>query len=429
MYGKLKNKKYRPRLLDRRLAEDIEVFGAICLQGPKYCGKTWTGRSLANSEISIMDPEGGFQNRETAELAPNLVLLGESPRLIDEWQEVPALWDAVRNEIDRTGKQSTFVLTGSAVPREERPRHSGVGRIEKLAMRPMTLQESGDSSAEVSLTRLFEGDTLSSKAPETTLNQLLSLVIRGGWPGSLETTPRLAQRMPRNYVDTIARDDLSRVDGVKRDAEKVSRLLYSLARNMEQSATAKTVIRDMTADAANEPLAVETVDDYLEALEKIFIIEKIRGWSPHLRSPLRLTQRPKYHFVDPSLPAAILGATNGILENDLQTFGFLFESLCMRDLLVYSEVMGAEVFYYRDKTGLEADAIIQAPNGEWAAIEIKLGHNQADQAAANLLKLSKKLVDAGERPPAFLAVLEGLGDYAITRKDGVHIVPLRTLGA
>lgn len=429
MYGTLKSSDYRPRLIDARISEDIELFGALCIQGPKYCGKTWTGRSVSNSEICIMDPSGGFQNREMAELAPNLALEGASPHLIDEWQEVPALWDAVRNEVDRTNKKRTFVLTGSAVPRKSKPRHSGVGRIETLRMRPMSLQESGDSTATISLARLFEGDAPAVKAPETSLELIASLIVRGGWPASIGTSSRLAGRMPRNYVDTVAEDDLSRVDEVKRDPAKVKRLLHSLSRTMEQATATKTLIRDMTADATSTPLSAETVDDYLEALKKIFILEEIPGWSPNLRSAVRINKKPKHHFVDPSLPAAVLGATSRSLLKDLRTLGFLFESLCMRDLLIYAEAMEASVFYYRDKDGLEADAIIETSDGSWAGIEIKLGHNQADAAAANLLRVKSKIIAAGGKSPAFLAVVEGLGSFASRRDDGVFVVPIQTLGA
>ncbi|WP_172623474.1 ATP-binding protein [Arabiibacter massiliensis] len=429
MYGALKSGDYRPRLLDTRISEDIELFGAVCIQGPKYCGKTWTGRSFANSEICIMDPAGGFQNREMAELSPSLALEGDSPRLVDEWQEVPALWDAVRDEVDRTNKKRTFILTGSAVPRNHKPRHSGVGRIEKLRMRPMSLQESGDSTAAVSLSRLFEGEAPTVKAPETSLELIASLIVRGGWPASIGAPDRLAQRMPRNYVDTVAEDDLSRVDEVKRDPAKVRRLLHSLSRTMEQATTTKTLIRDMTADAASAPLSSETVDDYLGALKKIFILEEIPGWSPNLRSPARINKKPKYHFIDPSLPAAVLGATCKALVADLRTFGFLFESLCVRDLLIYAQALEANVFYYRDRDGLEADAVIEMPDGSWAGIEIKLGHNQADEAAASLLRVKNKILGAGGKEPVFLAVVEGLGSFAGKRDDGVLVVPIRTLGA
>lgn len=235
--------------------------------------------------------------------------------------------------------------------------------------------------------------------------------------------------MPRNYVSTLASDDLSRVDGIKRDPEKVSRLLHSLARTMEQATADKTLIRDMTADASSTPLSAETVGDYLQALEKVFVIERIPTWVPNIRSSLRVNKKPKYHFADPSLPAAILGASSAKLVGDLNTFGFLFESLCMRDLLVYAEAMDANVFFYRDKEGLEVDAIIEASDGAWAGIEVKLGHNQADAAAANLLKLKKKIVSAGGRQPSFLAVVEGVGSLAFQRDDGVLVVPVRTLGA
>lgn len=429
MYGSLKDSRYINRIIDKRISEDLPIFGAVCIQGPKYCGKTWTGRSFANSEISIMDPAGGFQNREMAEIDPNLVLQGASPRLIDEWQEVPALWDAARNEVDQTDKTSTFVLTGSAVPREDGPRHSGVGRIEKIRMRTMTLQESGDSTGEVSLSELFAGQVPRAVASATTLDALAALVVRGGWPASLCVSQKFAQRIPQNYVDAIAEDDLSRVDGVRRDPDKVARLLYSLARNVEQSAATKTIIRDMTADAAQDLLSSDTIDDYLDALEKIFVMERIRPWAPNLRSSLRINKKPKYHFVDPSLSAAILGATGDMLLNDLRTFGFLFESLCTRDLLVYAEAMGGDLFFYRDRDGLEADAIVQARDGSWAAIEIKLGHNQADSAAANLLALRKKIVAAGGSEPKFLAVLEGVGGFATVRSDGVFVIPITTLGA
>ncbi|MEG2201923.1 MAG: DUF4143 domain-containing protein [Raoultibacter sp.] len=428
-YGQLINAGYQPRLLEARIAEGLEDFGAVCIQGPKYCGKTWTAQAFAKSEINLMDPAGNFQNLEIASMAPQIALQGPHPRLIDEWQEAPQLWDGVRNAVDRSGKSDTFLLTGSAVPREYQPKHSGVGRIEKLRMRPLSLAESGESNARVSLRALFAGAQPSSAAPPMTLDDFACLVVRGGWPASRETPPARAQRMASNYVSALQNDDLSRVDGKKRDPRKIARLLHSLARNAEQSAKTKTIIADMTEMDAQNVLAPETVDDYLDALEKIFIIEEIPAWSPHIRSSLRINKRPKYHFVDPSLTAAILKARACSLVNDLETFGFLFECLCMRDLLVYAQTAGAEVFYYRDKEGLEADAIIQTEAGQWAAIEIKLGHNQAEKAAANLIKVKENIVRAGGQPPAFLAVVEGLGKYAYVRADGVYVIPICTLSA
>lgn len=428
-YGTLKNNDYIPRLLERRIIEGLEDFGAVCIQGPKYCGKTWTAQAFANSEINLMDPAGNFQNLEMAMIAPQAALQGDHPRLIDEWQEAPQLWDAARNAVDRSDKRDTFLLTGSSVPRERKPKHSGVGRIEKLRLRPMALAESGASNATVSLKGLFEGAQPSSPAPEMTLEDFALLIIRGGWPASRKTPPERAQRIARSYVSEIQNDDLSRVDGKKRDPRKIERLLHSLARNAEQATTTKTMIADMTDTGAQPALAKETVDDYLDALEKVFILEEIAPWSPNLRSPLRINKRPKYHFVDPSLTAAILKTTAKALVGDLETFGFLFECLCLRDLLAYAQADDAEVFYYRDKTDLEIDAVIQAETGQWAGLEIKLGHNQVDKAANNLIRVRDKIVKAGGPAPAFLAVVEGLGGYAYVRDDGVRVIPLATLTA
>ena len=428
-YGALKNTNYLPRLIEQKITEGLEDFGAVCIQGPKYCGKTWTAQAFANSELNLMDPAGNFQNLEIASMAPQTALQGISPRLIDEWQEVPQLWDGVRNEVDHSGKAKTFLLTGSSVPKERKPMHSGVGRIEKLRMRPMSLAESGESNAAVSLRELFEGGQPSVTAPNMSLEDLSCLVVRGGWPASLNTPSTRAQRMARSYISELQNDDLARVDGKTRDPKKISRLLQSLARNAEQATKTKTMIREMTEIGSEVALAKETVDDYLDALEKVFVIEEIAMWAPNLRSPLRLNKRPKYHMVDPSLTAAILRTTASALANELETFGFLFECMCMRDLLTYAQANNAEVFYYRDREGLEADAIIQAEDGRWAGIEIKLGHNQADRAAMSLLEVKKKIMNAGGMPPAFLAVIEGLGNYAYTREDGVYIIPINTLTA
>lgn len=400
-YGSLRNDGYIPRLIEPRITEGLKDFGAVCIQGPKYCGKTWTAQAFANSEINLMNPDGNFQNLEIASMAPQLALQGDHPRLIDEWQEAPQLWDGVRNAVDRSGKANTFLLTSSAVPREHKPKHSGVGRIEKLRMRPMTLAESGESNATVSLKTLFKGTHPSAAAPSISLEKLAWLIVRGGWPASLKIPLARAQRMARNYVGEIQNDDLSRIDGKNRDPRKVSRLLHSLARNAEQSTKTKTLITDMTEIGSDTPLAKETVDDYLDALEKIFILEEIDTWSPNIRSSLRINKRPKYHLVDPSLTAAILKTTAPALIDDLETFGFLFECMCMRDLLAYAQTDDAEVFFYRDRDGLEADAIIQAQNGQWAGIEIKLGHNQTDMAAANLLKVKEKVVGAGGKALLF----------------------------
>ncbi len=438
-YGRLCNDGYRPRLIEKRLVEGLEDFGAVCIEGAKYCGKTWTAQAFAQSEINLMDPAGNFQNLEIALTDPATALMGESPRLVDEWQEAPLLWDGVRNTIDRSGKINTFILTGSSIPRKKnsrdkativQPKHSGVGRIERLRMRPMSLFESGDSNGTVSLKKLFEGEIPSAQAPSMNLSGLCELAVHGGWPASLGMPANRAQRIARAYVQEVRERDISRVDEVARDAQKATRLLHSLARNAEQSTKSKTVISDMTESATEPKLAAETVTDYIQALERIFIIEEIGPWSPNLRSSARINKRSKYHFVDPSIPVVILKTSTNALMSDLETFGFIFECMCMRDILIYAQAMDAEVYYYRDQTGLEVDVIIESPEGEWAGIEVKLGHNKADAAAKNLKSLQKKIVAAGGKNPVFLAVIEGMGSYAYKREeDGIFIIPICTLTA
>lgn len=427
MYGLLKNQSYVPRIIEPILNEALEDFGGVCIQGPKYCGKTWTGRALSNSEITFMPTEASAVDRELIKADPHLALRGDSPRLIDEWQEIPEIWDIVRATIDASGKERTFVLTGSATPRKSRPAHSGVGRIEKITMRPMTLFESGHSAGTVSLAGLFRGQKPSVEAPLTAIEDLATFVVRGGWPGTLRIPSARAGRLAASYVKSFLEEDMHKVDEQKRDPAKMFRLMQSYARNMEQAATPKTLIRDMTADAVSEPLAAETVDDYTGVLRSAFILEEVFPWAPNVRSKYRISKKPKYHYVDPSLPAAILRLTPNKLMSDFETFGFLFESMCVRDILVYAQVIRAKVFYYRDQSGLEADVIIEDEDGRWGAIEIKLGHHQTDTAASNLNLLRNRLVEAGSKPPTFLAVVEGVGSYAYQRTDGVSVVPIRCL--
>ncbi|MBR2835997.1 MAG: ATP-binding protein [Coriobacteriales bacterium] len=429
-YGELANIHYKPRCIDQMISSSLEVFGAVLIRGPKYCGKTWSGRNHANSEATLMPTLENPSPLEMYKAAPSLALRGKSPHLIDEWQELPQLWDIVRSTVDQTAKERKFILTGSSTPRNNKPSHSGVGRIERIFLRPMTLSESGESSNEISLARLFKEETaIEGISKRYTPEQMAALAVRGGWPATLDVSFDNLQVLPKSYITSFIEEDMHKVDDKKRDKGKMERLLRSLARNTEQASTAKTLIKDMTASAADAPLADETIDDYMDVLKRAFILEEIGPWSPNVRSPLRINKKPKYHFVDPSLPAAILGVTQQQLLNDFEMFGFVFECMCTRDLLVYTEAMGGSLYYYRDRDDLEIDAVIQAPDGAWGGIEIKLGHNQADKAAANLLKMSNKIMSAGGRQPAFLMVLEGLGQFAYTREDGVHIVPLGTLCA
>lgn len=428
-HGSLIPPGYRQRLINPLAQELLLTFGGLLIRGPKYCGKTWTGRSLANSEFSLMDSENAPVDLELLQSAPGLALQGASPHLVDEWQELPTLWDMVRNAIDASNKERLFILTGSSTPRAFKPRHSGVGRIAKINMRPMSLFESGHSNGIVSLKGLFDGLDVQGVSPLVDVSELANLVVRGGWPGISQTSASSPGLVATNYIESFIEEDMHRIDEQRRDAGKMERLMQSLARNAEQAATPKTLIRDMTEDALHAPLAAETVDDYMDVLERAFILETIGPWSPNVRSSMRLNKKPKYHYVDPSLPAAILKMAPSMLLGDFEAFGFLFESLCMRDLLVYAQAMNARVFYYRDRDDLEIDAVVEAPDGSWGGIEIKLGHHQVEKAASNLKSVRRKIVDAGGREPVFLAVVEGVSSYAYRRQDGVYVVPIATLGA
>ena len=292
----------------------------------------------------------------------------------------------------------------------------------------MTLSESGESNAAVSLSGLFDGEVPSVKAPQIELADMLEIAARGGWPATVGKPSSRAQRVARSYVREICESDMSRVDDTRRDPQKVSRLLHSLARNMEQATKNRTIIGDMTETTTESKLSLETVTDYIQALTRLFIVEEIPAWSPNLRSPIRINKRPRYHFVDPSLPVAALRTSAKMLADDLNLFGFVFECMCVRDILVYAQAADAEVYYYRDQAGLEADAIVESADGRWGGIEIKLGHNKVEEGASSLKAVARKISDAGGQAPAFLAVVEGLGDYAYKRDDGVLVIPICTLG-
>lgn len=427
-YGALSNPSYRPRCVDRLIDDALSVFGGALIRGPKYCGKTWSGRNHANSEVTLMPTEQNPSPLDVFAAAPSLALRGDSPHLIDEWQELPLLWDMARSAIDQSGKERKFILTGSLTPRQHKPNHSGVGRIKRIDMRTMTLSESGESTCEVSLKSLFEGASqIEGVSRGATPDDVALMVVRGGWPATIGILPESARALPMSYIESFIEEDMHKVDERRRDKGKMARLMRSLARNAEQAATPKTLIRDMTAEDGVTPLADETVDDYMDVLERTFILEKIGPWSPNVRSPLRINKKPKYHYADPSLAAAVLGVTPDMLLGDFETFGFLFEGMCTRDLLVYTQALGGRLYYYRDRDDLEIDAVIEAPDGAWGGLEIKLGHNQADRAAASLLRVRDKVIAAGGRQPSFLAVVEGFGTHAYTRPDGVHVVPIQTL--
>lgn len=423
----MEKKDYLPRLIDDKIEEYLSVFGAVCVEGPKWCGKTWTSSYHCRSGIFIGNPEGNFQNRRLAEMSPALVLEGEKPRLIDEWQEVPPIWDAVRYQVDQEPQKGQFILTGSATPNHKGILHSGAGRIARLRMRPMSLFESGDSSGEVSLEKLCTGDLKPAMTGEVDLKELIRFIIRGGWPGSIGLSPQQAALLPEEYLNAVIDDDVYRIDGIKRNTIKMRLLLRSLARNESTTATNKTLKNDIREND-DEDIDVETVKEYLDIFERLFITDHQLPFSVGVRSSVRVKQAVKRHFADPSLACALLKVTPESLLGDLETLGFLFEALCERDLKIYAETFGASLYHYQDYSGREIDAVIEMPDGSWCAFEIKLGANQIDAAAENLLKIQKEIQnDPKGRPPKVLCVLCGLANAAYQRPDGVYVIPLTAL--
>ena len=424
---KIMNKeKYIPRIVDAAVERYLATMGAVCIEGPKWCGKTWTSSYHSNSEFLVGNPDNNFQNRALAEMSPALVLEGETPRLIDEWQEVPPLWDAVRYTVDQRGKKGQFILTGSATPKRKGVLHSGAGRIGKLRMRPMSLYESGDSSGKVSLHELCEGKLTPAITGEVDLRTLARLTVRGGWPGNLDINDADISLLPGEYLDAVIDDDVNRVDETRRDIRKVRLLLRSLARNESTTATNRTLKNDIK-EIDDEDIDVETVATYLDIFNRLFLTDNQQPYSTKLRSSVRVKQAEKRHFCDPSLACALLKVTPERLIGDLATFGFLFEALCERDLKIYAESFGATLYHYQDYAGNEIDAIIELPDGSWCGIEIKLGANKIEEAAKNLIHIRDEIVKDEGKAPSALIVLCGLSNAAYQRPDGVYVVPLTAL--
>lgn len=423
----MERKEYKPRIIDKKIQEYLSVFGAVCVEGPKWCGKTWTSSYHSKSEICLGDPAGNFQNRNLAQLNPSLVLEGETPRLIDEWQEVPPLWDAVRHKVDQSGEKGQFILTGSATPNHKGILHSGAGRIAKLRMRPMSLFESGDSSGKVSLEALCGGAMKDVLTGEVDLREIINLIIRGGWPGNIGVPAKEAVHLADEYLKAIIDDDVYRMDGVKRDTVKMNLLLRSLARNESTTVTNKSLKNDIK-EIDDEDIDIDTVAAYLDIFTRLFILDNQQPFGMKIRSSVRVKQAEKRHFSDPSLACALLKATPEKLLGDLETLGFLFEALCERDLKIYAESFGASLYHYQDYQNREIDAVIELPDGEWCAFEIKLGANQIDAAAENLLKIKEDAEkEDGGKPPKILCVLCGLANAAYRRPDGVYVVPITAL--
>lgn len=416
------NLEYRLRVADQELRDRLEGSGAVLIEGPKACGKTETARQVAASEVLLEVDE---RARAAAALDPRLVLAGETPRLIDEWQVEPRIWNHVRRAVDDRREPGQFILCGSAAPADDATRHSGAGRFSRLRMRPMSLFESGMSDGSISLRDLMGGGRARS-TNTVELTEMAEAVTRGGWPALQKLSIEVATQRVADYLDEVSRVDINRVDGAHRDPTRVRRLLRSLARNVATHVATTTLAAD-TADSGSEPLKRQTVAEYLAALERLFVVEDQPPWEPHLRSRSILRKAPKRHFVDPSLAAAALGASPSSLLRDLNLFGFLFESLVVRDLRVYSQPIRGEVRQFRDNKGLEIDAVVETNVG-WAAFEVKLGGPDAiEDAAANLLKFAREIDTRRSGEPAALGVIVA-GGYGYTREDGVQVIPITALG-
>ncbi len=425
----MKRDGYLSRLIDEKLEAYLSIFGAVCVEGPKWCGKTWTSSHHSRSAVYVGDPANGFHNRQLAEMAPDVLLEGEAPRLIDEWQEVPSLWDAVRYSVDARGKKGQFILTGSATPHHKGILHSGAGRIAKLRMRTMSLYESGDSSGKVSLKALFDGEFQACETGVVSLDHLAQLIVRGGWPSALPLKTEQATKLPEEYLRAVIYDDLFKVDGIKRDLNKVMLLLRSLARNESTVCTNTTLQKDLKG-VDHEPIDIATIADYLDILERLFLLENQPPFAASARSSVRIKQGVKRHFTDPSIACALLRLTPKRLVADLETFGFLFEALCERDLAIYADAFDGKLYHYQDYKNFEIDAVVEHPDGRWGAIEVKLGANKVDEAAEHLLKVAKAFrEDPVGREPSFLCVLCGMSGAAYRRKDGVYVVSVTALRA
>lgn len=421
----MSKKKYLSRLCDTELQLALKSAGAVLIEGAKWCGKTSTANNAAKSVVYMQDPDNTQSYQAMADTKPSLLLKGNNPRLIDEWQVAPVLWDAVRFEVDKRAERGLFILTGSAVPPENVTAHTGTGRISRMIMRPMSLFESLESNGQISIGALFNGKQKETDAiSDLTIEQIAFLICRGGWPASIGQEKETALRMARDYVEAIIHQDISRVDNIEKNPERVRLLLRSLARNISTTANYQTIKQDI--EATDISISDKTISTYINALRRIFVVEDINAWSPSLRSKTAIRTSEKRHFVDPSLATAVMRINpEGVLA-DFEYFGFLFESLCTRDIRIYAQANDADVFHYRDKTGLEADLIIRQRNGKWAAIEIKLGNKQIEEAAQNLLTLRAKIDEEKMGKDAFLMIVTG-GQYAYQRNDGIWVVPIGCL--
>ena len=417
-------KRYIPRIIDDTLKNKLEYMGAVVIEGPKWCGKSTTAKQFSNSILELQDPDKKIQYDNISDTKPSLFLEGDKPRLFDEWQMYPVIWDSIRTDIDHTGLKGQYILTGSAKPKKNNIMHTGTGRFAKLLMRPMSLYESGDSDGKVSLKDIIQGKEISAIS-NLELEDIIKVMIRGGWPETLNIDGNNKYEVAKDYVKSLINEDVESVDGVERDKIKMDAILKSISRNIS-TATNKSTIIDDVVNIFSKEISRPTVDDYLSTLEKLFVLEYVPATNLNLRSSIQLRTSSKIELVDPSIAIASLGLKKADLINDLNFTGFIFENLCYRDLKIYAESIGAELFYYRDNKDFEVDFILRTENGEWGAIEIKLGARQIDEAAENLKKFRTKVNIEKSGEPAFLLVLTG-ASLSYVRDDGVYVVSIGNL--
>ena len=416
---------YLPRIADAKLELSLQAMGAVLIEGPKWCGKTSTAEHIAKSVLYMQDADTLEENMLKAKTKPSLLLEGETPRLLDEWQVAPVLWNAVRFAVDKRKATGQFILTGSVIPVRTDDMHSGTGRISRMKMRTMSLYESGESSGEISLQHIFDGNTEMYGKSKVTLEQVAFILTRGGWPAAVnEKNEIVALKKASDYYEAVVSEDISRVDDIQKNPDRVRSLMRSLSRNISTEASTTTILNDLLAN--DETLSQVTIDQYINALKQLYVIDDLPAWSPRLRSKTAIRTTAKRHFSDPSIATAALGATTQRLFKDFCTFGLLFEALCIRDLRIYSDSIDANVYHYRDAKGVEVDAIIQKNDGSWGAVEVKMGAGEIESAAENLIAFKNNVDTNVMQDPSFLMVLTAT-ESAFQMQNGVWVVPLGCL--
>lgn len=423
----MKIENYKERIADKKIEEYLKLFGAVCIEGPKYCGKTWAGRKHANSETLLYSSTGEASNEvELAKISPDVILEGEKPKLIDEWQEATNIWDEIRNDVDRSGLKGQYILTGSSTPNRKGIHHSGAGRFGKIRLKTMSLYESGDSSGLVSLKDICYGKDIAVNTGEVDIRRLANLIIRGGFPGYINSFAKDASKAIKEYIDLIIEDDMYRLDGINRDKHKIKLLLKSLARNESTTVTNSTIKKDIK-EIDDEDVDKDTLANYLNVLDKLYLLDNDEPYSTNIRSSIRVKQAEKRHFADPSIACALLNLNEEKLLNDLETFGLLFEAMVERDLKVYADSFGAKNFHYQDYLNREVDHVIELEDGNWCCFEIKLGANAIEQAAKNLIDIRDSILKENGKAPSVLCVICGLSHAAYKRPDGVYVIPITAL--